>query len=157
MPCVPGQCQWRWTGGCFCSDLGGAPLPPFVSESPWLSGAWKAPWAVQFLLWSELMCDGLSDGVTHLYQSQTSSWKIKTRQDLLVITSSVNCEENISRRLPNDVISARSYLKNNLDLMTIITRDNLQVTLLLVLTQENQGTKDGIHLTYLQMSSQVLI
>lgn len=41
--------------------------------------------------------------------------------------------------------------------MTIITRDNLQVTLLLVLTQENQGTKDGIYLTYLQMSSQVLI
>lgn len=103
------------------------------------------------------MCDGLSDGVRRVHQSQTSTWKIKTRQDLLVITSSVNCEENISRRLPNDVISARSYLKNNFDLMTIITRDNLQVTLLLVLTQENQGTKDGIYLTYLQMSSQVLI
>lgn len=103
------------------------------------------------------MCDGLSDGVRRVHQSQTSSWKIKTRQDLLVIMSSVNCEENILRRLPNDVISARSYLKNNLDLRTIVTRDNLQVTLLLVLTQKNQGTKDGIHLTYLQMSSQVLI
>jgi len=37
-------------------------------------------------------------------------------------------------------------LKSSLDLMTIITRDNLQVTLLLVCTQENQGTEGGIHL-----------
>lgn len=45
-------------------------------------------------------------------------------------------------------------LKSNLDLMTTITRDNGQVTLLLV---ENQGTEDGINPIYLPRSSQVLI
>lgn len=45
-------------------------------------------------------------------------------------------------------------LKSNLDLMTTLTGDNLQVTLLL---EENQGTKDGINLIYLPRSSQVLI
>lgn len=48
-------------------------------------------------------------------------------------------------------------LKSSFDLMTIITGDNLHLALSLVFIQENQGTKDGIHLIYLQVSSQVLI
>lgn len=49
------------------------------------------------------------------------------------------------------------YLKSSFDLITIITGDNLDLTLSLVLTREHQGTKDGMHLMYLQVSSQVLI